>query len=149
MKRQVTNMTNKEIEEYKKKFAKIKNKVNNIAEKDPLDERLKMLVEGITEAQKLADDVCACKYYGKALRDISEILNVVKGRIFNAGEIDILKQRFAACEDIYKELCRNIYDALNTEEMFNACVCAEKSCRWAFWATMTALLSLVLTWYLN
>jgi hypothetical protein len=141
-------MTNRQIKKHKKELCTIIREIN-IPENEPLDERLKKLYKVIDKLQNLADVVDACKYYGTALRDINEILNVVKGKNFNAYAIDQLKQRCAACEDIYKEIYRNIDYTLQREMMFNACVSAKRSCFYAALAAIFAFISIVLTWYLS
>ncbi len=62
-------MTNKEIKDYKQKFADIQKDVNK-AEKERLKERLIKLYEGIKRLQTLADVVCATKYFGTDLKAI-------------------------------------------------------------------------------
>ena len=141
-------MTNQEIKKHKGELVTITRGLN-IAENDSLEQRLKNLYEGIKKLQKLADVVGACKYYGTALRDIDQLLSVVEGERPNAYRIDFLKQKYAACEDIYKEIYRNMHYTLQTEEMFNACVFAKWSCFWAFLASTVACIGVILTMFLN
>lgn len=141
-------MTNQEIKKHKGELVTITAGLN-IAENEPLGQRLRKLYEGIKKLQSLADVVGACKYYGEALRDIDQILGVVKEKPSNAYEIDTLKQRFARCEDIYKEIYHNIHYTLQTEEMFNACVFAKWSCFCAAVAAIVACIGVILTMCLN
>ena len=134
-------MTNKEIKDYKQKFADIKKDVN-IAEKEQLKERLIKLYEGIKRLQNLADVVCATKYFGTDLRDID---NFIATTPQNYGYLyDLYIQKIALCEEIYKALCHNIYYVLQTEEMFNACVLSKWSCFWAFIAALAGCISVLL-----
>jgi hypothetical protein len=132
-------MTNKEIKDYKQKFADIQKDVN-IAEKELWKERLKKLYEGIKQLQNLADVVCATKYLGTDLKGIDELC-ALKQNSFNELWF---REKIALCEKIYKELCHNIYYVLQTEEMFNACVSAKWSCFWAAIAATVSFVSLVL-----
>jgi len=135
-------MTNKQIKKHKESLCTIIMGIN-IPENEPENIRLEKLYEVIKKLQKLADDVCACKYYGTALRDISDILDETKERIFPSKN-ELQTKKYAELEDIYKEICRNIYNALQTEEMFNACVSAKWSCFCAAVAAIAACVSIVL-----
>ena len=141
-------MKNREVKKHKEELRTI-TMGTNIQEDEPLVQRLKKLYEGIKKLQSLADVVGACKYYGEALRDIDQILGVVREKASNADEIDAPKQRFARCEDIYKEIYHNIHYTLQTEEMFNACVFAKWSCFCAAVAAIVACISVILTLCLN
>jgi anaerobic ribonucleoside-triphosphate reductase len=133
-------MTNKQIKKHKQAFATIKKEVN-IAEKEQLKERLKKLVEGIRKAQKLADDVCATKYLGTDLRHIDEFIATQDQ---NTSTENLFREKIENNEIIYIELCRNIYYALQTEEMFNACVLAKWSCFCAAVSAVAACISVLL-----
>jgi hypothetical protein len=138
-------MTNKEIKKHKQEFDAIKKELD-IAEKKQLKEHLKNLVEGIRKAQKLADDVCATKYLGTDLQIIDDF---TVGLEENAGNTFLVREKITNCEMIFNELCRNIYYALQTEEMFNACVFAKWSCFLAAVAAIVACISVLLTMLLN
>jgi hypothetical protein len=123
-------MTNQEIEKYKKELATITKEIN-IAKNEPLGQRLKKLQEAVKKIQKLADDVSTYKYYQGQLPDDNDL-----------GSCSI-------CEKIYKEIYHDIHCTLQTEEMFNACVSAKRSCRWAALAAIVACISVILTVCLN
>ena len=133
-------MTNKEIKDYKQKFADIKKDVN-IAEKEQLKERLKKLYEGIKQLQNLADVVRANKYLGTDLKAIDELVATIEQNLYSEC---LFREKIALCEEIYKELCHNIYYALQTEEMFNACVSAKWSCFWAAVAAIAACIGAII-----
>jgi len=134
-------MTNKEIKDYKQKFADIQKDVNK-AEKEQLKERLKKLYEGIKQLQSLADVVCATKYLGTDLKATDQLC-ATKEQNLSPYESQF-RENIALCEEIYKELCHNIYYVLQTEEMFNACVSAKWSCFWAAVAAIAACISVLL-----
>jgi predicted TPR repeat methyltransferase len=139
-------MTNKEIKDYKQKFADIKKDVNG-AEKEQLKERLIKLYEGIKRLQDLADVVCATKYLGTELRGIDKFIRTTDlNAAYDAkGVYDgLYPSEIAICEQIYKELCHNVYYVLQTEEMFNACVLAKWSCFWAAIAAIASCISVLL-----
>lgn len=131
-------MTNKEIKKYRQKFSKIKNEVN-ITEKEPLNERLRILVEGIKKAQKLADDICAIKYLGT---DLKLMEGFYASQKLSPVSEDQFRDKISIAEEIYQELCRSVYIELQTEEMFNACVSAKHSCFWAAIAAIAACISI-------
>lgn len=133
-------MTNKEIKDYKQKFADIQKDVN-IADKEQLKERLIKLYDGIKQLQNLADVVCATKYFGTDLKTTDELCATAEQHLSNEW---LFRESIALCEEIYKELCHNIYYVLQTEEMFNACVLAKWSCFWAAIAAIASCISVLL-----
>jgi hypothetical protein len=133
-------MTNKEIKKYNQELAAI-NKEVNIGETMQLKERLERLCGGIKKLQNLADVVCATKYLGTALKFTEGQLKTASS---THSELCILPDNIDVCQRIYNELCHNIYCALQTEEMFNACVFAKWSCFCAAVAAIAACISVLL-----
>lgn len=138
-------MTNTEIKKNKRKLAAI-NKEVNIGETMQLKERLERLCGGIKKLQHLADIVCATKYLGTALKFTEGQLKIANSTY---SELCVLPDNIDVCQRIYNELCHNIYYALQTEEMFNACVFAKWSCFCAAVAAIVACISVILTMCLN
>ena len=139
-------MTNREIEKHKEDLVKITKKLD-IAKNEPLAQWLEKLVGGIRELQYLADVVGAYKYHRAELRDIDRLLTEEMKKMESGScTTDLYKRKCAACEDICNEIDHNIHYTLQTEEMFNACVSAKRSCFWAAVAATVAAVSAVATW---
>ena len=142
-------MTNREIKKHKDELVTITRQLN-ITEDESLEQRLKKLFGAVRKLENLANVVGASKYYGTTLRDIGQILAAVQGwNKPGVDAIDILMKKFAACEDVYKEVYHNVHCTLQTEEMFNACVFAKWSCFLAAVAATVACISVALTTWLN
>ncbi len=60
------------------------------------------------------------------------------------SHVHYFRERIVIYDEVYEELSRNIYYALHTEEMFNACVSAKWSCFWAFIAALAGCISVLL-----
>jgi hypothetical protein len=118
-------MKNREIEKYKKELVKITKELD-IAKNEHLGPWLEKLQKGVKEIQKLADDVSTYKYYQGQLPDDNDLVTC------------------SLCEKVYMEIYHNIHCTLQTEEMFNACVFAKRSCRWAAVAAIAACISVIL-----
>jgi hypothetical protein len=138
-------MTNREIEKYKKKLATITEELD-IAKNEPLGQWLEKLIGGIRKLQDLADVVGAYKYHRAELRDIDRFLSEEMKKMAESGShtIDLYERKCATCEDICNEIYHNIHYTLQTEEMFNACVSAKRSCRWAAIAAIASCISVIL-----
>ena len=132
-------MTNKEIKSNKQNLAEINKKVNK--ETSNVKERLGSLIVGIKNLQDLADVVCAKKYLGIDIETIEEELE--KTNLDNSHE-PYFRNKIVLYEEVYKEISHNIYYALHTEEMFNACVSAKWSCSWASIAAIASCISVLL-----
>lgn len=138
-------MTNQEIKKHKEELVKIRTGLN-IAENDPLEQRLIKLVGGIKKLQKLADVVGAYKYFGTGLRDIDGLLTFAEKKQFPFQGTSILIEKCAEYETICNEIHDNIIYKLQTEMMFNACASAKWSCRWAAAAAILSFVSSVAAW---
>lgn len=123
-------MTNREIKKYKEELATITKEIN-IVKDEHTGQRLEKLREGVKKIQKLADSVGTYKYYQGQFQDDKDLVSC------------------NICESIYKEIYRNVHCALQTEEMFNACVFAKWSCLFAAIAAIVACIGVVITMCLN
>src|SRR4030042_1947938 len=128
-------MTNREIEKYKDELATILKQVQYDKKQR---EYYLQLANGIKELERLADIINARKYIGVELNRIDSLMVEVKeSKDPNFRNIE-LKHKCSAYEHIIKEISDNISYKLQTETMFNACVSAKRSCRWAAVAAIFA-----------
>jgi hypothetical protein len=138
-------MTNKEIEKYKNELSDILKELW-YEKGTKLGPHVQKLAKGIKKLQTLTEIVDSRKYIGTGLRDIDFILEQNEEKV---EKIEYMIQKSETYEAICKEISDNIIYKLQTEMMLNACVSAKWSCFFAFLATIVALISIILTWYLN
>ena len=139
-------MTNNEIEKYKEEVDIILKELKPEKDEFPAN-YLKKLGQGIKKLQDLSDRTGARKYIGMELNDIDSITEKSGKVIFEQWGFDRVKMKLDSYKPICKEISDNINFKLQTEMMFNACISAKRSCRWAAIAAIAACIGTIITWW--